>query len=755
MLDRLTRDPEARALYLFPTKALSQDQKDELAQWNDALPASQQVPVATYDGDTPSAARPKVRREARIIISNPDMLHMGVLPYHAKWAEYFANLQYIVIDEMHTYRGVFGSHVANVLRRLKRITRFYGASPQFILTSATIANPIELAKWLTEEKVTLIDEDGAPRGPKHFLIYNPPIVDEQLGIRHSVLQESVRLAEDLLAYDVQTIVFGKARRTVEVMLNYLRESAGSSPKKIRGYRGGYMPRHRREIEAGLRSGEVRAVVATNALELGIDIGGMDAAVLAGYPGSIAATWQQAGRAGRATDASLAALLTSANPLDQFLAKHPDYFFGRSPEQALVNPDNLLILLGHIRCAAFELPFQKGEQFGEVEAEQVLEFLQLLQEAEVLHESNDKYFWMAEGYPAQEISLRSASTDSVVLHAWLEDAWRVIGEIDSSSAHWMVHPQAIYLHEARTYIVEDLDLLENVARLRPTELDYYTEPKSDSTVAVVEETETESATGAQKSFGELSITNQITGYHKIQWYTHERLGVGEVDLPPTELQTSGYWLTLPEETIEALREQGLWSNDPNNYGSNWNAQKKLVRERDKHTCQHCGTPEDGRAHDVHHKIPFRAFDSYEEANRLENLITLCPNCHRRAESVVRMRSGLSGLAYTLSHLAPLFLMCDSRDLGVHADPQAQFADGQPAVALYENIPAGLGFSQRLFELHDELMLRAYELVAECECTDGCPSCVGPGGELGVGSKKETLALLKSLTVRAEAESQEDN
>ena len=311
VLDRLTRDPQARALYLFPTKALSQDQKDELAQWNNALPASMQVPVATYDGDTPSAARPKVRREARIIISNPDMLHMGVLPYHAKWAEYFANLQYIVIDEMHTYRGVFGSHVANVLRRLKRITRFYGTSPQFILTSATIANPIELAKWLTEEKVRLIDEDGAPRGPKHFLIYNPPIVDEQLGIRHSVLQESVRLADDLLTYNIQTILFGRTRRTVEVMLNYLREKA-DDPEEVRGYRSGYLPRQRREIESGLRSGKVRAVVATPALELGIDIGGMDAAVLAGYPGTISGTWQQTGRAGRTRDISLAALVTSAN-----------------------------------------------------------------------------------------------------------------------------------------------------------------------------------------------------------------------------------------------------------------------------------------------------------------------------------------------------------------------------------------------------------------------------------------------------------
>lgn len=347
VLDRLVRIPEGRALYIFPTKALAQDQKDELDQMNTFLPKDNRVPAATYDGDTTQSARPKIRKNARIIISNPDMLHMGILPYHAKWAEFFANLQYIVIDEMHTYRGVFGSHVANVLRRLKRVTQFYGASPQFIMTSATIANPIELAGKLIEKRAVLVDEDGAPRGPKHFLIYNPPIVNEDLGIRRSVLQESVRLAQDLLTYDVQTILFGRGRRTVEVMLNYLREGNGN-PEQIRGYRGGYLPRQRREIEAGLRSGEVRGVVATNALELGIDIGGMDAAVLAGYPGTIAASWQQAGRAGRAEDVSLAALVTSANPLDQFLARHPEFFFGSSPEQALINPNHLLILLGHIQ-----------------------------------------------------------------------------------------------------------------------------------------------------------------------------------------------------------------------------------------------------------------------------------------------------------------------------------------------------------------------------------------------------------------------
>ena len=743
VLDRLMRLPEGRALYLFPTKALAQDQKDELENLNDALPKELRIPAAAYDGDTTQSARPKLRRSAKIIISNPDMLHTGILPHHPKWAEFFANLQYVVIDEMHTYRGVFGSHVANLIRRLKRVTQFYGASPQFILTSATIANPVELASGLIENRVSLVNQDGAPRGPKHFLIYNPPIVNEDLGIRRSVLQESVRLTADLLAYDVQTILFGRARRTVEVMLNYLREEGSAPMDQIRGYRSGYLPRQRREIESGLRSGEVRAVVATNALELGIDIGGMDAAVLAGYPGSIAATWQQAGRAGRAEEVSLAALVTSANPLDQFLARHPDFFFDASPEQALINPDNLLILLAHIRCAAFELPFHEGEGFGKVSSELTSDFLHLLEENQDVHHSGGKFFWAAEEYPAQMVSLRSASPNTVVLHAATGDGWRVIGEVDFASADWMVHPKAVYMHEGQLYLVEQLDLAQNLAYLIPSNVDYYTEPRRESQVSLVAVLGAGQAPGVDKAYGELTITSQVTGYHKIEWHTHQRLGIGEVALPQNEFQTIGYWLAIQENTIEVLREQGMWTNDVNKYGKNWRKQSEAARERDGFTCQVCGKLEDGRAHDVHHKIPFRAFAGYEEANRLENLTTLCPACHRRAESVVRMRSGLSGLAFTLGHLAPLFLMCDTRDLGVHHDPQSELAEGRPVVVIYDQVPAGIGFSERLFELHDEIMLRAYELVNACPCSDGCPSCVGPGGEQGAGAKKETLALLKVL------------
>lgn len=743
VLDRLLRIPQGRALYLFPTKALAQDQKNELENINQQLPQDLRIPVATYDGDTNQSARPKIRKNARLIISNPDMLHTGILPHHTKWAEFFSNLQFIVIDEMHTYRGVFGSHVANVLRRLKRITQFYGASPQFILTSATIANPKELAKGLIEQKTAVINKDGSPRGEKHFLFYNPPITNEDLGIRRSVMQESVRLVDDLLTYNIQTILFGKARRSVEIMLNYLRERASIPSDQIRGYRSGYLPRQRREIEQGLRSGEVKAVVTTSALELGIDIGSMDASVLAGYPGSISGTWQQAGRAGRKDKASLSILVTSANPLDQFLAHHPSFFFERSPEQALINPNNLLILLGHLRCAAFELPFHVEEGFGDVPGEEISEFLHLLEEGQEVHQSNGKYFWMADGYPAQTISLRSASPNVIILHAKTEEGWKVVGKVDSASADWMVHPEAVYIHEGQSFVVEELDLTQHLAYLRPSKVDYYTMPLRDSTVSLIDISDNVASQGISKTYGDLSITTKVIGYQKIEWHTHQRLGNGKVDLPEKVLQTTGYWLTIEDQVLDKLREKGLWNNDPNLYGPRWPQQKEKARIRDQYTCQNCQQSEDGRAHDVHHKIPFKSFASSLEANRLNNLITLCAPCHRQAEVVVKMRSGLSGLAFTLGHLAPLFLMCDTADLGVHADPQSKLAEGKPVVVIYDQIPAGIGFSERLFELHDEIMLRAYQLVSSCECNDGCPSCVGPGGEQGLGAKKETLALLEQL------------
>jgi DEAD/DEAH box helicase domain-containing protein len=440
---------------------------------------------------------------------------------------------------------------------------------------------------------------------------------------------------------------------------------------------------------------------------------------------------------------LATLVASANPLDQFLARHPEYFFDRSPEQALINPDNLLILLGHVRCAAFELPFRAGENFGRVPGLHVAEFLQFLQQSGVLHQSGDRYFWMADQYPAEAISLRSASPEIVVLQAAEDDQWTTVGQVDQASAHWMVHPGAVYLHEGRTYLVDELDLDQQVARLRAAEVDYYTQPRSETTVRLVEKLAELDARGALKAHGEIAITSQVIGFRKVRWFTHEQLGFGEVSMPPTELVTTGYWLALKEETVERLRAEGLWTNDPNDYGPDWPRQRDRARARDGYRCQHCGAPERGGAHHVHHKVPFRTLATYRQANQLSNLATLCPSCHRRAELAVRVQSGLAGLSFALGHLAPLFLMCDARDIGVHSDPRSPLADGQPAVVIYDRVPAGIGFSERLFDLHEELMTHAYELVAACECADGCPSCTGPAGEDGRGGKREALAILEFI------------
>ncbi|MCG3211097.1 MAG: ATP-dependent RNA helicase DbpA [Anaerolineae bacterium] len=758
VLHHLLADDSARALYLFPTKALAHDQKKQLSIINEQL-STNPLATATYDGDTPQALRPTIRAAARVVLTNPDMLHTAVLPHHTRWAEFLRHLRFVVLDEMHVYRGVFGSHVANVLRRLQRIINFYQGAPnvQFILTSATIANPAELAERLIEAPVTVVENDGAARGAKHFVIYNPPIVNPELGIRRSVLQESVRLAGELLSHNVQTIVFGRTRRTVELLLTYLRTSNAQetssldspnppdSKNSIRAYRSGYLPRQRREIEQGLRSGRVQAVAATSALELGIDIGGLDAAVLAGYPGTIAGTWQQAGRAGRQQADALAVLVASASPLDQFLAHHPRYFFERSPEAARLNPDNLLILLQHLRCAAFELPFNLGENFGRVDAGQVAEFLQFLRESGEVHQTGPKFFWMAAKYPAEQVSLRSASPASVKLLAATDpDQWTTIGEVDAASAPWMVHPQAIYLHEGQSYRVEQLDLEQKLAHLRPAKVDYYTEPKQTTTVSLIEVQARAAAPGGHKTHGEILVTRQVTGYNMVQWFSHEQLGSGEVNLPPSDLHTTGYWLSLAESTVNSLRESGLWSNDPNNYGPNWAEQRNAARARDGYRCQVCGAPEQGRQHDVHHKIPFRQFASYRLANRLENLVTLCRTCHQRAEAAVKMRSGLAGLATVLGQLAPLFLMCDAHDLGLHAEPQSPLAEGLPVVVIYEMAPGGIGFAEELFNLHGQLIAHARELVLSCGCADGCPSCVGPAGEDGVGGKRETLALLQAMS-----------
>lgn len=773
VIDHLMHNPQARAMYLFPTKALAQDQLENLgnlfASGNEITLNENKsrmdvnknlfgLKFAVYDGDTPTTARPIIRSNANIIISNPDMLHTGILPHHTIWVNFFKNLKFIVLDEIHVYRGVFGSHIANLMRRLKRITKFYGATVQFIMTSATIGNPLEHAQNLIEEPVFVVDEDGSGRGARHFLIYNPPVVDRRFGLRRSALQESARFGEELINYNLQTIIFSRTRRSVEIILTYLRDKlpqkssiSQSRPKIelanvneiVRGYRGGYLPGQRREIERTLRQGKVKAVIATNALELGIDIGSIECSIMVGYPGTISSTWQQAGRAGRGEKTSLAVLIATSDPLDQFLAHHPYYFFEKTPENALINPNNLLILLDHLRCTAFELPLCEMDKFGNVSDTELAEFLDLLCISGVLHKSGDKYFWMSEHYPAEKISLRSASPKAVLLQTQQNEHWVTIGKIEAENASWMVHPQAIYLHEAKTFLVEQLDLEQGVANLCQVDVDYFTEPKSEISIQLNTLTAQSMCPGGVKAHGDITVTNQVTGFHQVKWFTHERISFGNLSLPPSTLITTGYWLSLSEQTVSSLRQQGLWTNDPNVYGPQWDSIRSQVRTRDSYRCQLCGAVEQNRSHDVHHITPIRSYISIELANQLSNLITLCSTCHQKVETTVRLRSGLAGLAYTLGHLAPLFLMCDTRDLGIHSDPISPLANGEPSIILYDQVPAGIGFSEHLFELHQEMISQAYDLVLKCECTDGCPSCVGPAGESGIGGKEETLAIVQIL------------
>jgi DEAD/DEAH box helicase domain-containing protein len=752
VIKRMMCEKSSTAIYIFPTKALAHDQQknlqDLISELNQNDPVTSpnftSAKVAVYDGDTSSSSRISVRKQARILITNPDMIHIGILPHHTLWKEFFAGLDYIVVDEIHLYRGVFGSHVANIIRRLRRIAHFYGKDPQFILTSATISNASQHAERLIECSVKSIDHDGSPHGRKHFLLYNPPVINLDLGIRRSVIFECTALGLDLYQNDIQTIIFSRSRREVEVILRNLLESVPKSGNRIRGYRAGYLAKDRREIEDGLRSGIIRLTVSTNALELGIDIGGMDAIILVGYPGSIASVRQQAGRAGRRKGSSLALFLATGSPLDQYLVNHPDYLFERSPEQALIDPDNTLILLEHIKCSAFELAFRIGEPYGDLTAEKTLEFLEFLKEEGVLYSGGDRYFWMADKYPASQISLRNASPSQITLRTSNKEQFTTIGIIDYSSALWMVHKDAIYLHEGQQFRVESLNLEAGEAILKLGDFDYYTVPQLETNISLINtHNSTQTAVG-QKSYGDLLVSQKVTGYKKIRWDTQENLGVEPIlDLPIMELQTTGYWFQLGSDSVDTLRNMGFWSSDTNQYGKDWEKIRDSVRRRDSYTCQSCGKVESSQEFHVHHRIPFRQFQEREAANRLDNLVTLCPICHMKAEAVIRIRSGLSGCRYVLANLAPLFLMCDVRDLGSTVDPQCKFCDGQPAVIFYDQVPGGIGLSKSLFENHIQILNSARDLVNDCSCKDGCPACVGAAGSLAEGGKLETLALLDCL------------
>jgi len=748
ILDALLQDNQSCALFIFPTKALAQDQFHNLIsliQNINLFTPGANLPLAIYDGDTPSHSRSKVRSSSRLVLTNPDMLHMGILPHHTIWSRFLENLRFIVLDEMHVYRGVFGSNIANVIRRLKRILHFYGADPQFILTSATIANPKQLAERLIEAPVSLVDEDGSPHGERHFWIYNPPIVNDALGIRQGASISAELLASDLLHYHIQTLIFARTRRSVELLLRSIKENNPAHADKIYGYRSGYLSGERRSIEHGLRNGLVQLAISTNALELGVDIGEMEAVLMIGYPGTIAATRQQSGRAGRGTDPSISILIASASPLDQFLVNHPEFILEKTPELALINPDNLLILLKHLECAAFELPFSLNEGFGNVNADDIQTLLDILSETGKLHTSGQKHYWISSQYPADSISLRQTTSSSIILRSQRTAASKIIGEVDEASSLWMVHQDAIYLHEGETYLVDALDLEKHEALMHAVSVDYFTEPINEISVDPINTIEHRDVPGGTIYFGDIMVTNQVVGFKKVLWSTREVIGREELTLPPTQLRTTGYWLALSQDTVENLQSIGMWTNSPNNYGPSWPQQRNLARKRDQYRCQHCGIAERDKTHHVHHKTPFRNFASHEDANQLNNLVTLCPACHKIAETAVKMKSGLSGVRHVLRYIAPLFVMSDINDLGALSDPASPLSNGKPIILLYDQIPAGIGLSRSLFELHDDLILDAYDLVFNCSCKDGCPGCVGPAGENGTGGKQESLALLQLLCV----------
>jgi DEAD/DEAH box helicase domain-containing protein len=681
VLNAILEDADARALYLFPTKALAQDQLAELHDLNRRL--ADRFGVFTYDGDTPSDARKAIREKSHVVLTNPDMLHTGILPHHTRWARLLENLRYIVLDELHTYRGVFGSHLCNVLRRLRRIAQFYGRDPQFICCSATIANPGELASRLLERDVEVLSENGAPAGGKTFVFYNPPVVNRALGIRRSYINETSRVAQEFLKHDFQTLVFANGRLHTELLLTYLQQANPKMPGRpdaICGYRGGYLPNERREIERGLRDGRIRGVVSTSALELGIDVGSLDAVVMAGYPGTIAATWQRAGRAGRRSGSSCAVMVASSAPLDQFMVRNPDYFFGNTPEHAFIQPDNLEILVNHLKCAAFELPITPAEKFGDVD---VADLCARLAEAGFLHFAGENYHWTHEAYPADTISLRSVSSDNFVIID-ITGLPKVIGEIDFPSALVFVHEKAIYLHGGQQYHVEHLDFKERKAYVKRVDVDYYTDAVRYTQVRVLEIAETAPA----HAHGDVLVRSQVVGFKKVKFFTNENVGDGRLELPENEMHTTSYWITLERPLLESL--------------------------------------------------PF---------------------------TVSERQSGMFGLLHALKSVATLLLMCDGRDLGaaIGEKPPAPGVEGEafapvrmeevvaanakeffePNLYLYDAYPGGIGFSEPLFRAHEMLVQKTRELIVSCGCEQGCPSCVGPVGDLAPRAKEAALAILERL------------
>lgn len=747
ILERSMIQPDSRALLVYPNKALAHDQMDELATLAEAVGAPARV--LAYDGDTPMALRADIRRRASLLVTNPDMLHVSILPHHPQWREMLSRLDYIVIDELHSYRGVFGAHVANVMRRLQRICRFYGSRPQIISTSATIANPVELTAMLTERQPMLVDENGAPNGRRHIVLYNPPLLDAHLGIRRSAMADARLIANLLQQLDLQTVVFCQSRGGVEQLLLELRQDAvqaGHAADSVRGYRGGYLDSERREIEQGLRAGQVRVVVATNALELGVDIGGMAAAVLVGYPGSVASTWQRIGRAGRGSDDSLAVLVATASPLDQYIVTHPDYLFAQAPERGLANPDNLHVLLSHVRCASYELPFAADEVYGHEDVQAVLAHLEMLGE---LRRSRVRWHRIAGDYPAGEVSLRSASPERITILKQGIDGEQVIGTVDRETAPLYVHEQAIYLHEGQQYLVDRLDWPTGTAHVHAVSVDYFTRASGNTTVQILDTRREEAHRGYVLQRGEIELTRRVTGFRRLRQRTLEMIGWGEIDLPEQTIQTEAMWLTLSEELVAGLSDAASWIGEGSfSRGPDWPQQRHSVLERDGYACRWCGAKaRPGQGLHVHHLRPYSTYgqgdDSpWQTANDLSNLVTLCPSCHRRAEQSVAVRGSLAGLGHALRHLLPTLLLCDPGDVSVVSEPRT-VQTGLATLFVYDDLPGGVGLSFEAMDAFGPLIGRVLELVEGCACTSGCPSCIGPVLADDLGAKGRVLALAERL------------
>jgi DEAD/DEAH box helicase domain-containing protein len=675
VLTRLLEDPSATALYLYPTKALSRDQEHSLHSL--VADAGLSVAATVFDGDTPADARKVARDRARIVLSNPDMLHAGILPNHARWAQLFQGLRYVVLDELHTYRGVFGSHMAHVIARLRRVAAFHGSHPVFICATATIGNPREHAArllGLAPEDIHLVDKSGAPYSPRRLLVVNPPIVNAELGIRRSSLKQAVAVTADLIRARVPTILFGPSRNSVETMLKYLRQQAGdvAGADAIMGYRGGYLPATRRKIEQDLREGKLLAVVATNALELGIDIGDLDAVVLAGYPGSVAATWQRFGRAGRRGNDSLLVLVCSSEGLDQYIARDPEYLLTTRSEEARIDPSNIEILVQHLKCAAFESPFTvspagdkpahpdaaEGEAYAGLDPTSTRDALEYLAGHGLIHEADGRFFWSGEAFPANQVSLRNVGWDNFVIID--VGTGLTLAELDWRATHTMLHEQAIYQHDAEQYQVERLDYDNHKAFVRKVEPDYFTTALTYRTVTVIEPESTGLLGRAKLGMGEVKVLEKVTGYKKIKFFTHENAGYGDVHLPVMEMHTTSFWLTLPESLVAELN------------------------------------------------LP-------------------------RAEVI----AGLRGLGQALETTATLALMCDPRDIkrtlgdgsgdgtAPGRDPFTGRVGGfDPTIFLFDAAAGGVGLAPRIYGRALELVERAALLIRGCNCASGCPACVGP-------------------------------